>query len=166
GQLGYSWRATREESIQALVDSARLVRERLRARGVEPQFFTTLRAVDDVYDVVRALGYERVVLFGGSYGTRVALQVMHRYPAMVEAAILDGVAPPPATELFDPEQLAVRRRAVAVRVVADCVRDPSCASEYRELKSLLSSLERPEAPPLHLVISLPPGGSWYNVNLN
>jgi pimeloyl-ACP methyl ester carboxylesterase len=47
-----------------------------------------------VEDVRRVLGHERVNLQGGSYGTRLALEVMRRYPASVRAAVLDGVAPP------------------------------------------------------------------------
>ena len=41
-----------------------------------------------------ALGYERLDLYGVSYGTRVAQQYLRAYPARVRAVILDGVVPP------------------------------------------------------------------------
>ena len=166
GELAYRPRATRVESVKAIADSARGVGKRLRARGIDPRNFTTLHAVDDIRDVVRALGYERVVLFGSSYGTRVALQFVRRYGDMVEAAILDGVAPPSDTGVFDPDRVANARRAVAARVVQDCVGDASCASEYKDLQALAAEMERPEAPLLHRVINLPKAGGWYSVELN
>ena len=166
GDLSYRPRATRVESVKSISDSARNIAKRLRARGVDPRFFTTLHAVDDIRDVVRALGYERVVLFGSSYGTRLALQFMRRYGDMVEAVILDGVAPPSDTGVFDPERVANARRAVAARVVQDCVGDASCASEYKDLQTLAADMDRPEAPPLHRVINLPKAGGWYSVELN
>src|SRR5690242_6848997 len=100
GPLIYRPRATRVESVKSISDSARLIAKRLRARGIDPQFFTTLNAVDDIKDVADALGYEKIVLFGSSYGTRIALQFMRRHGDMVEAAILDGVAPPSDTTVF------------------------------------------------------------------
>ncbi|HEY1975270.1 MAG TPA: alpha/beta hydrolase [Candidatus Baltobacteraceae bacterium] len=51
-------------------------------------------AVDDLDEVRAALGYEKLVLDGGSDGTLFALDYMRRHPERVESAILDGVAPP------------------------------------------------------------------------
>src|SRR5436190_759739 len=41
GTLAYHWRATRDESIETLVDSAHKIVARLRATGIQPQYFTT-----------------------------------------------------------------------------------------------------------------------------
>jgi pimeloyl-ACP methyl ester carboxylesterase len=54
-------------------------------RGV----FTTAESVADIDALRRAAGYERLVLYGTSYGTKVALQYAARYPAHVEALVLD-----------------------------------------------------------------------------
>jgi pimeloyl-ACP methyl ester carboxylesterase len=40
-----------------------------------------------------ALGYERINVMGGSYGTRAALVYLRRHPETVRCAILNGVAP-------------------------------------------------------------------------
>lgn len=58
-------------------------------------------AVDDLDDVRAALGYERINLWGGSYGTRAALIYARRHPEHVLSVVLDGgssfrdPAPPP-----------------------------------------------------------------------
>jgi pimeloyl-ACP methyl ester carboxylesterase len=160
GVLSYRWRATRDESIGTLVDSAKKISGRLRSRGVLLRNFTTLQAADDIRDVVQALGYKRVILFGTSYGTRVALQVMRRHPDFVEAAILDGVAPPQHTDVFDSDRLDERRRAVAARVVDDCLKAPACRAEYGDLKSAATAMDRADAPPLHVVVNLQNDGGW------
>jgi len=165
GTLAYHWRATREESIETLVDSARKIVARLRAKGIQPQYFTTLHAVDDTRDVVRALGYEHMFLFATSYGTKLALQIMRLHPEMVEASILDGVAPPQSIDSFDPALLDERRRAVAARLIDDCEKSSPCSSEYRELRKLASDLDRTDTPPVHIVVHLPSGGGWFDLDL-
>jgi pimeloyl-ACP methyl ester carboxylesterase len=55
--------------------------------------YTTAIAMDDVDAVRRALGYDKVDLVGGSYGTRAALVYMKRHKEHVRCAVLDGVAP-------------------------------------------------------------------------
>ena len=45
-------------------------------------------------DAVRAhLGYERLNLWGASYGTRAALEYARQFPSHVRSVVLDGVAP-------------------------------------------------------------------------
>ena len=165
GTLSYRWRATRNESIQTLVDSAKKMTARLRARGVEPRNFTTLHAADDLRDVVEALGYKRIVLFATSYGTRLALQVMRRHPDLIEAAVLDGVAPPQHADVFDPERLEERRRTVAARLVDDCIKAPACRAEYSDLRTLATAMDREEAPPLHVVVNLQSDGGWVALDI-
>ena len=73
--------------------------DRLRAEGVPLERFDTRNSADDVADIVRALGYDEVNLYGVSYGSRLALEVMRRHPDLVRSAVLDGVYPP----TVDPE---------------------------------------------------------------
>ena len=49
--------------------------------------------MDDLDDVRAWLGYERINLFGLSYGTRAVLVYMRQHPDRVRTAILMGVAP-------------------------------------------------------------------------
>jgi pimeloyl-ACP methyl ester carboxylesterase len=96
---------------------------RLRADGVPLEQFDTRNSADDVADIVRALGYEQVNLYGASYGTRLGLEVMRRHPDLVRSAVLDGVYPP----TIDPELDFPRAVAGAfANLFEDCERDPGC----------------------------------------
>src|SRR5436190_1906321 len=62
--------------------------------------FTTAESVEDIESVRHAAGYRKLVLYGTSYGTKVALQYAERYPQRVEALVLDSVVPPDGPEPF------------------------------------------------------------------
>ncbi len=57
-------------------------------------------SVQDIEAVREALGYEKLVLYGTSYGTKVALEYAERYPEHVEALVLDSVVLPEGPEPF------------------------------------------------------------------
>jgi pimeloyl-ACP methyl ester carboxylesterase len=65
--------------------------------------YTTQDSVQDIDAVRQALGYEKLVLYGVSYGTKVALEYAARYPQHVSELVLDSVEP---TDGPDPFQLA------------------------------------------------------------
>lgn len=56
--------------------------------------YNSAASAADVEDLRRALGTEQVNLWGGSYGTRLALEVMRRYPGPLRSVVLDAVYPP------------------------------------------------------------------------
>ncbi len=66
------------------------------ARGA----FTTQESVQDIEALRQAGGYEKLVLYGTSYGTRVAEEYAERYPQNVEALVLDSVVPPAGQEPY------------------------------------------------------------------
>ena len=60
---------------------------------VDLSHYTTVTAASDFEAVRQALGYQKLHLYGGSYGTRMAQEYMRQYPAAVVTATLDGVVP-------------------------------------------------------------------------
>jgi pimeloyl-ACP methyl ester carboxylesterase len=62
--------------------------------------YTTQESVADIEAIRQAMGYEKLVLFGVSYGTKVALEYAERYPQNVEALVLDSVVPPERADPF------------------------------------------------------------------
>ncbi len=66
------------------------------ARGA----YTTQESVQDIEALRQAGGYEKLVLYGTSYGTKVALEYAGRYPQNVEALVLDSVVPADGPEPF------------------------------------------------------------------
>jgi pimeloyl-ACP methyl ester carboxylesterase len=62
--------------------------------------FTTAESVEDIEALRHAAGYRKLVLYGTSYGTKVALEYAERYPQRVESMVLDSVVPTSGPEPF------------------------------------------------------------------
>ena len=107
------------------------------ARGA----YTTQESVADVESLRRAAGYERLVLYGTSYGTKVALQYAARYPTHVEALVLDSVVP-----ANGPEPLAIPSFGAIPAVLAELCSNHACANitanPLRDLARLTARLRR------------------------
>lgn len=114
----------------------------LDSLDVDPGLFTTSEAVADLEAVRRHFGYSGLNLWGGSYGTRVALRYMQLYPETTRSVVLDGAAPP-AIRL--PLYLARDGSAALERVMELCNADAECAAAFPELEThyqaLLARLE-------------------------
>jgi pimeloyl-ACP methyl ester carboxylesterase len=75
-------------------------------------FYTTANTAADIEAIRRAAGYEKLVLYGTSYGTKVAERYSQDYPGRVEALVLDSVVPPNGPEAFDKTTFAAVRRVL------------------------------------------------------
>jgi pimeloyl-ACP methyl ester carboxylesterase len=127
-----------------------------RGLGGRPEFYTTSLAVRDLDAVRAALGFERISLYGISYGTRVALHYLRRYPARVGAVVLDGVLPPDASPIADTPLAAERALALAF---ARCHADTACEQAFPELARRFGELRAGLARrPRHLTIADPASG--------
>jgi pimeloyl-ACP methyl ester carboxylesterase len=127
----------------------------LAALAGDPRFYTTSIAMRDLDEVREALGYERVNLYGLSYGTRAALTYLRMYPERVRSAILDGVAPP--TEVLGVDVAADAERAIHL-VIARCASDPKCREAFPDLAKDLDSLMARLETPVHLTLRHPTTG--------
>lgn len=73
----------------------------------------------DVDDLRRALGYEKISLFGGSFGSQWSLAVMRLHPDSVARAVLSGVEP-----LNNGYDMPSHVFAALQRIAFDADRDP------------------------------------------
>jgi pimeloyl-ACP methyl ester carboxylesterase len=107
------------------------------ARGA----FTTQESVQDLEALRQAAGYEKLVLYGTSYGTKVALEYAERYPAHVEALLLDSVVPADG-----PEPFAIPTFQALPDVVRGICPQALCAGitpePLADLKTLIGRLRR------------------------
>ena len=87
--------------------------------------------MDDVDDVRRWLGYDRVNLWGGSYGTRAAQVYLRRHGDHVRAAVLVGVLPVDELVPLHQAATAAARRADPVR--SQSRQYPNLEREFRRL---------------------------------
>ncbi|MGB1716891.1 MAG: alpha/beta hydrolase [Candidatus Latescibacterota bacterium] len=133
--------------------------ERLNAcrEGYEADLrrYTTPIAMDDVDDVRRALGYERINVWGGSYGTRAALVYMRRHPERVRSAILDGLAPP---EIRLPLHMGTDAQRALDKLWSDCAADAACATTYGNISAKFDSLLVRFAEPVEIAFQHPRTG--------
>jgi pimeloyl-ACP methyl ester carboxylesterase len=66
--------------------------ERLQTRA-DLRMYSTPMAADDVNELREALGYQKINIAGGSYGTRICLVYLRRHGDTVRTAMLSGCAP-------------------------------------------------------------------------
>ncbi|MCU0952199.1 MAG: alpha/beta hydrolase [Burkholderiaceae bacterium] len=116
---------------------------RQAADRADTRQYATWIAMRDLDAVRAALGAERINLWGGSYGTRAALEYLRQFPQHVRSVVLDGVAP--ATMAL-PASFAVDSEAALQRLVEACAADTACRTHYPQLdgdiKRLLFVAER------------------------
>lgn len=93
------------------------------------RYYTTSIAVRDLDDVRRSLGYQRINLFGNSYGTRVAQHYARRYPEATRALILDGVVNP---EVILGPAIAIDAERALERILDRCMGDAACAKAFSD----------------------------------
>ena len=104
----------------------------LRAHGFDPAMFSTVTNAADLIDLRKTLGYASWDVFGVSYGSRVAQEVMRRDPDGVRSAILSApVIPGPSQEAEGP--LAFQR--VMDHLFAACAHQPTCATAFPTLEA-------------------------------
>ncbi len=99
--------------------------------------YTTPIAMDDLDDVRRFLGYGKIDLYGGSYGTRAAMVYVRQHPDSVRAVVLDGVAP---TDMRLPLYMARDGQRALELLLRDCQNDRGCNRRFPDLGGRLTRL--------------------------
>jgi len=61
-----------------------------RAQGINFDAYNSVENAADVNAVRQALGYERIIYYGASYGSQLGQHVMRDFPEILEAVVLDG----------------------------------------------------------------------------
>jgi pimeloyl-ACP methyl ester carboxylesterase len=117
------------------IDMIRACRQSLE-KEADLKFYITPIVIDDIDDIRRELGYDKINLYGISYGTRSALEYLRRYPNQIRAALLAGVATP-AAKL--PLHYAKGAQSAMEKLIEDCAADASCRSAFPALDDDLAA---------------------------
>ena len=126
--------------------------------------YTSAQHADDLDELRAALGYERLDLFGGSYGTRTALVYLRRHPQRVRAVLMHGTVP---TDMRYPLALAPDAQAGVDGVIADCARDAACHAAFPDpAADLREALRRLDAGPAPATVVDPQQGEVATVRLS
>jgi pimeloyl-ACP methyl ester carboxylesterase len=147
-----------QQDLAALPDAQLAVELKtcLSQLDADPRLYTTSIAMDDLDQVRSALGYDKINLYGASYGTRAALTYLRQHPKSVRTVILDGVMP--QDWLLGPS--AGRDAQRALDLIWDrCEAEPACRAAFpnirTEFETLLVTLER---QPVHVTVAHPVTG--------
>jgi pimeloyl-ACP methyl ester carboxylesterase len=109
----------------------------------DPRYYTTAAAMDDLDAVRQALGYDKINLYGNSYGATAVQYYIRQHGDHVRAAVLDGgtLVDVPIFEL-----MAHNSQRALDDVLGRCLADRGCASAYpnvrTELKDVMARLGR------------------------
>jgi pimeloyl-ACP methyl ester carboxylesterase len=158
-----------QEGVQGFLDhfvptdKVRACHERLEKVADLTQY-TSDNAIDDVDEVRAALGYPKVNIMGGSYGTRAVLVYLRRHPGKVRTAILDRVVP---THDRAPLFFARSTQKALDGLVAECMDDAACAGAFPRLKEEIGAvLAQAARGPVSVQLLDPKTAKPYEVRLS
>jgi pimeloyl-ACP methyl ester carboxylesterase len=105
--------------------------------------YTTQTSVEDIEAVRQAMGYEKLVLYGVSYGTKVALEYAARYPQNVSELVLDSVEPTDGPDPFSLDTLQALNPVLAELCSEDACRGITATplADIARLASILRTHE-------------------------
>jgi pimeloyl-ACP methyl ester carboxylesterase len=132
----------------------------------ELTLYTTTIAMDDIDDVRAALGYDKINLFGASYGTRAAMVYLRQHPKRVRTVMLNGVSP---TNMHLPGDYPLQTERALQGVLAECAADEACNKAFPNIKSETRAvLDRLIKGPVNVEFQLPgvPGAIKVSMSRN
>ena len=156
-----------QQPLQQLFEDAlpeKLVAQCLGKLDADPRLYVTSIAVEDIDEVRAALGYEKVNLWGGSYGTRMGLEYLRRHGDHVRTVVLDGVAP---ANMKLPLSFVADGDAALQRLIEACERETRCAQIYPHLAQTIATLRGELARrPVRAAIQDPRTGERETISVN
>ncbi len=144
-------------------EKLRACRAELEKRADLTQYTTSI-AADDLDEVRDALGYDKINVFGGSYGTRAGLVYLRRHEEHVRTLALEGVAPP---QYKIPLPFSRTIQKSAEHLIDACASNDSCKQSFPDLASEFRTVvDRLEKSPAQFNLRNPGAGKIQQVNLS
>lgn len=137
---------SREEFLQLYKERSRACAERLKSQGVDLAGYNTNENADDLEDLRKAIGAEKLSLWSISYGTHLALATIRRHEKSIHKVILAGTEGPPHTIKL-PSQVQENLEKINRLVKAD----PNLSKQIPDLMAMMKEvLDRLEKQPVTL----------------
>jgi pimeloyl-ACP methyl ester carboxylesterase len=132
--------ATESNFRKALVARATECAAYWRAKGLNLESFSTAASVEDLEDLRRAIGADKLSLLAHSYGTALALEFVRRHEEHVDRGVLAGVeGPDESLQLPSVVDFALRRLS---DLAASSPSHDSFPDTYQEFQRVTSDLDR------------------------
>ncbi len=121
--------------------------------NMDAQYYTTSMAMDDLDEVRQALGYDKINLFGYSYGATAAQYYLRQHEEHVRAVILGGGS---LLDIPVFERWALSGQQVLDNVFDLCQADAACQAAFPNLRTEFTGLlARLAAQPVTLEVNGP-----------
>ncbi len=151
GPAGLAAGSSDEEIREARKAAYQACIEDFTAQGVDLSAYTTSENAADVADISAALGYDKIVYYGASYGTQLGQFLAKEYPDLVAGIALDGVVPLTATKMIEVTDIP----GSFTNIWDACAADEACNAAYPdpegELRTVIDSLN---ATPVTLSVTV------------
>ncbi len=102
--------------------------QRLTAEGIDLAGYTMVETIDDMETARQALGYDRINLYGNSYGSRLEMIYQWRYPDSLNRVVHVAVNPP-GHFIWDPADTD----ALVEEYSRLCAQDEACSARTDNL---------------------------------
>ncbi len=113
--------------------------------------YATPNAVDDLEEIRAALGYEKLNLYGISYGTRFAQVYLRRHPQRVRTVVLEGVV---AMSAAIPLPFARGSQRSLERMFEACAAEAACVKAFPRVREEFQAvLERLATAPARATLT-------------
>lgn len=133
-------------------------------KHADPGLYVTTLAMQDLDDVRKALGYDKINLWGGSYGTRAALEYVRRFPQHTRTATLDGMAP---FDIALPLSFVADSHASLSALLKACAAEAACTKAFPNLEAELTELVRKlDASPRQVSVRHPRTGESIRIRVS
>ncbi len=133
------------EENERYLDALQTCRDRLTGEGIDLSLVNSAANAADVNRLRIALGHGQWDLYGSSYGTRLAQNVMRDFPEGVRRVVLDS-SYPLEQDIF--ERIASGSERSFRLLLDSCAADSDCSEHYPDLEStLIEAYDRLTASP-------------------
>ncbi len=114
-------------------------KEERKKAGVDFTNFNTVENALDFKMLRESLAINQWNLLGGSYGTRLGLEIMRQDPKGIRSSGFSSLAPP-NRDIFSQDRFINQKRVFEL-MFSDCEKDPKCHVAYPNLKQEFLALE-------------------------
>ncbi|HKQ73768.1 MAG TPA: alpha/beta hydrolase [Blastocatellia bacterium] len=145
-----------QEAVTAMQDTWAQAELFWKGNGYDLRGFNVVEAAADVNDLRKALGYEKISLLGGSFGSHWAMTVMRYYPQSITRAVLSGIEGPDHTYDMPGHVLNALQRIAAEAETSPELRD--LIPRGGLIEAFKTTLARVEKEPVEILLAAPEAG--------
>jgi pimeloyl-ACP methyl ester carboxylesterase len=146
-------------TIKALFDATLACRDRLASAGHNLSVYNTVQNAADVDAIRLALGYDKVNLWGGSYGSLLAQAVMRDHPEGIRSVAINSILPLEKSVFVD---ASTTTSNAIVKLLDACAADEACANAFPDLRDVLFEVvDRLNEEPAPITVTNPLDGQRY-----